>query len=211
MKSSDFDKYYKSSAPYFKMSPTSMLSDFLKTNADQTGFALDLGCGNGRNSLAIADAGYKCVGIDVSWEANRLACKLPQVRGLYDRLMFVRGNIEVLPFKFSQFNLIFCGTVLSCLRRDDAYVFLNTIGKYLSPGGIFLLSDFSIDDPGAKNRKDVDTSECAKELRTYFDSLDFSRELKGLKILKLWTVEKIDRSHGPFHFHNLIRLVARRD
>ena len=57
---------------------------------------LELGCGTGRCSLAIARAGIEVTGLDLSPEMLGRARKKAEEMGLSDRIRWVEGRYEPL-------------------------------------------------------------------------------------------------------------------
>ena len=81
--------------------------------------ALDVGCGNGRNSVHLATLGLRVEGIDFSTVALQAAKSLAKERGVADRIHFLEGDLEDnLPYPSNSFDL--------CL---DLYVFPHFINE----------------------------------------------------------------------------------
>jgi SAM-dependent methyltransferase len=110
---------------------------------------LELGCGTGRITLAIAEAGYRVVGLDIS---ERMLERAIEKRGALrrearERVHLVQGDMTkfdigekfrtvVIPFRPFQ-HLLEVEEHLGCL---------NCVRKHLAPGGHLIL-DFSQTDP----------------------------------------------------------------
>jgi 2-polyprenyl-3-methyl-5-hydroxy-6-metoxy-1,4-benzoquinol methylase len=67
--------------PFFKNIPDENLVSYCTSNILKKGRALDIGCGNGRNSLYLATQGFDVTGLDISnnsieW-ANELSVDYP--------------------------------------------------------------------------------------------------------------------------------------
>ena len=112
--------------------------------------ALELGCGTGRIALAIAEEGYRVVGLDISERmlerAHEKRAALPAEAR--ERAQFVRGDMSdfdlgakvgavLIPFRPFQ-HLLEIEEQIGCLRCAK---------KHLAPGGR-LIVDFFQTDPG---------------------------------------------------------------
>jgi SAM-dependent methyltransferase len=60
------------------------------------GLVLDLACGVGRHSIALARHGYRCVGVDISPEYIARARGLAAAEGVSERCRFVGGDVRRL-------------------------------------------------------------------------------------------------------------------
>ncbi len=101
------------------------------------GFALDLGCGSGRNCLMLAELGWTVTGVDWAKEAIRLARGAAHARGL--EVTFVESDTT----KWSpsrRFNLVISTFALP--GKEDNRRILQTAIKALSPGGTLIVADW---------------------------------------------------------------------
>ena len=82
---------------------------------------LDLGCGEGRDSVFFASCGFDVTGVDVSLAGLRKAERLARERGLEVR--WLHGNMAHLPFD-GAFDLVYsCGASHYVPRRERARLF----------------------------------------------------------------------------------------
>jgi len=102
------------------------------------GRVLDLGCGFGRHSLALLEAGLEVVGLDLSMDLLRASGRLPGSAALAGRL--VRGDFRALPFAGGTFDGV--AMLFSSFGYfDDATNgrVLAGLARVLRPGGTALL------------------------------------------------------------------------
>lgn len=97
--------------------------------------ALDLGCGVGRHSLALARLGYVTTAIDASLAGLEYSRRAAEEEGL--AIIFERGDMTDLPFPDASFDYVLS---LNVIYHGDAQVVreaLQEIRRVLKPGGVF--------------------------------------------------------------------------
>jgi SAM-dependent methyltransferase len=112
------------------------------------GLVLELGCGTGRISKPLVEAGVDLIGIDRS--AAMLArlrhgvARRPRAsargavgRAAATRVRVVRGDIRALPFEDATFAAVIApyGVLQSLTQPEDLATTLGSIARVLSPGG----------------------------------------------------------------------------
>jgi 2-polyprenyl-3-methyl-5-hydroxy-6-metoxy-1,4-benzoquinol methylase len=110
--------------------------------ASQAGRALDLGCGTGISSLALAQSGWTVTGIDFAPRAIRIAKRKARLSGL--TVDFRVGNIANLPHSLlsAHYSLVLDIGCFHSLSPSDQSNYLDQLGRLLSPGGTWLLYGF---------------------------------------------------------------------
>lgn len=68
---------------------------------------LEAGTGTGRFATYLAQQGKTVIALDYSWEMLNEARKKSIAKGVNDKIYFVRGDIENLPFKKNAFDGVF--------------------------------------------------------------------------------------------------------
>ena len=118
------------------------------------GSVLELGCGTGRVSLPLAQAGVDLVGIDRSAAmleripsaarssaSRRAAPRLARLKRERPpaRASFVRGDIRGLPFRDRRFAMVIApyGILQSLIRARDLEQTLASVARVIAPGGTF--------------------------------------------------------------------------
>ena len=148
--------------------PAKSLRDFVRFLRKERGLELsnlnilDLGCGNGKNSLYIAEQGIgnSITGIDISETAIKYAQEL--VSGG----KFIKGSIgEEFPFPDASFDIILDITSSNSLNESERIIYLSECKRVLKPGGYLFLRTLCKD--GDKNAQNLLKTNPGKEKDTY--------------------------------------------
>lgn len=103
------------------------------------GRVLELGCGTGRITRPLAEAGVDIVGVDRSAEMLARVTKRPAPRSRRRRLPVVRSDIRALAFARGSFAMVLApyGILQSLTRPRDLAATLASVARVLEPGGTF--------------------------------------------------------------------------
>lgn len=128
--------------PFFASVPDECLLEWLREAepVPQGAQALDLGCGNGRNAIALARAGYAVRAIDYSPAAIAWAAEAAQQAGV--ALQLEQASVFDLAPPLQGVDLIYdsgCFHHLAPHRRAD---YVHWVSAALKPGGCFGLVCF---------------------------------------------------------------------
>ena len=109
------------------------------------GRALDLGCGEGADSIWLAERGWTVVAVDISDTALGRAKEAASVRGVADRIEFVQLDLsEGLPE--GSFDLISSQFLHSKVPLDRETI-LASAAAALLPGGVLVIVDHGAPPP----------------------------------------------------------------
>ena len=116
--------------------------DHLKLMGDVRGKrVLEIGCGGGQNTIAVARRGAIATGIDLSDEQVKFARGLAKQEGV--ETTFLRRNVEKLsPIADASQDVVFSARALEFVERMDRC--LCEVARVLRPGGVLV---FSIEHP----------------------------------------------------------------
>jgi 2-polyprenyl-3-methyl-5-hydroxy-6-metoxy-1,4-benzoquinol methylase len=98
---------------------------------------LDAGCGNGRWSVRMADAGWVVTGADISQALIALAPPAPNVT-------YIRGALEDLELPAESFDAAISVTVLQHITDDGHFdAAVANIGRMLRPKGVVAVLEYA--------------------------------------------------------------------
>ncbi len=107
--------------------------------------ALDLGCGTGTSSLALARAGWQVTGVDYAWRAIRLARRKAKQAGL--QVDFRNASVTRLKGLAGPFDLVLDIGCFHGLDPAARAVSLAHLTRLLAPGGHWFLYAFTCPGP----------------------------------------------------------------
>jgi len=181
-----WDKFYsdrEKPIPFFKNIPDESLVSYCTSNILTKEKALDIGCGNGRNSIYLAKQGFDVIGIDISNQSISWAKELSI--NYTNKLFFKCQSLfefEAEPESFNFINDSGCFHHIKPHRRGQ---YFESILKYLKDDGYFSMTCFNLD--GGANISDYDVyrdysmhgglgfsqNKLRKILETYFNIVEF--------------------------------------
>lgn len=142
------------------------------------GRILDLGCGNGRHLVYLAEKGFDAYGIDISQKSLQIAQDWLNKKGLPAELK--KASVTEIPYPDGYFDLIICMGVLDHMLIQEVKKGIREMERVLSPQGILFVG----------LRSDRDT-ECGK-----------GKEIERNTFLLPGDVE----GNLPQHFFNLLEI-----
>jgi len=116
------------------------------------GRALDLGCGEGGDSLWLAEHGWQVMGVDISETALSRAAAEAAVRGLTDHVRFVQTNLSET-FPEGIFDLVSAQFLQSLVHLDRERIFAAA-ARAVAPGGVLMIVDHGAAPPWARHIHD---------------------------------------------------------
>ncbi|PRR78611.1 Cyclopropane-fatty-acyl-phospholipid synthase [Clostridium liquoris] len=173
--------------PFFKNSPDENLISYFNRGLLKQGKALDIGCGNGRNSLYLAQKGFKVYGVDFSKTSIEWAKQMANEKSL--EISFLCQSVFDFKDEPESFDFIYDAGCFHHIKPHKRNQYLNTILKYLKQDGYFAMACFNL--KGGANISDYDVyRDCSMHgglgfskyklktiLEPYFEIIEF-REMK---------------------------------
>lgn len=108
---------------------------------------LDLGIGQGQNSIFLSNFGYQITGVDFSKKSLETASEN------CPNLNLVQDDIRNFNIEKDKYDLILSSNVLHFLHKDDSYEIIENIKSNLKTNGLAYISVLSTDDPSLDFRK----------------------------------------------------------
>ncbi len=135
MKPEDWVKTYEKGAPHWTESqePLVFAPQLLEMLGKKSGNRiLEIGAGDGIDSIFFAKKGNKVTGIDIAPGAIKMANKNARSAGMSGKITFRVGNAEQLQFKDSSFDGAYS---ISVLHATDLKLSLKEMARVLRQGG----------------------------------------------------------------------------
>lgn len=202
---SEFDSTYASANGLFYGSEPSIdLVLFVQSEKIAPGPALDLGCGDGRNSLYLAELGFDVTGIDISTVAITKLRTEATRRGV--EITAILGDVRDHTYLPQHYHLIVANTILDHIADEqEGNELAKAIQCTLLPEGYLFVSVHTTEDPGYRGESSSNT---AQHVKRYFRPGELKDLFAGVKILRYHEEIVLDRRHGQPHYHSVARLMA---
>lgn len=147
----DYDKKFKENLP---IQPAKLDWDLKRyLNLIPGKEVLDLGIGQGRNSIPLAKLGYNITGVDFSYK------NLERCKELCPELNLVRADIRNFEIEKDKYDLISSRCVLHFFHKEDMYKIIDNIKKNLKINGLVYIYVFSLEDPKLQKLTNLNTFE----------------------------------------------------
>ncbi|MES2088125.1 MAG: class I SAM-dependent methyltransferase [Patescibacteria group bacterium] len=165
---------------------------------NQTSTVLDLGCGNGRNLIFLAqNYGLKGLGLDISREAVEQAKKLSTDLNLEYKV----GSIsDVLPVPDRSQSFVLDMMTSHFLNQEQRKKLISEIDRVLRPGGWLFLKTFLRDDDVNAERllKENPAEEKGSYIHPKIGQAEhvFTEAEIEASLSEFFTIEKVTKSHG---------------
>lgn len=180
MKDIDYKKIINEQYDYWKgyymgnPIPTgqSNFAEFVIKYLSDTSKIIDLGCGNGRDSLFFANKGFKVVGVDLITEEIKLLNKIYRK----ENLNFISADFTKLGFNLD-FNTLYSRFTLHSITKKQERDLFFWMKRVLKSGDLFCCEARSIHDPK------LDQNHKISEIESFADN-HYRRFIEGDKLKK---------------------------
>lgn len=202
----NFDYFYSKQKSYFGEAPSDGLVAMLKKYNVNVGKALDIGAGEGRNSIYLAQLGFDVTSIEPTKDgANKIIDKSNKLNLKINVL-----NCDYLTDDSKEkYDFIIAGTSLDHMEKIYLDKAIEKLKASLNLGGLIYIVVFTQEDPGYLKCLDI-ASECHDFIKHYFKKNELKNYFKEFDILYYNEYTKPDNSHGKPHIHGKAKLIARK-
>ena len=135
----NYDKKYKGEFPIHPVKLDLDLKRYLNLLPGKE--ILDLGIGQGSNSIPLVELGYNVTGVDYSTKCLEI-CK-----NNCPKLNLIQSDIRTFQIEKNKYDLISSRCVLHFFHKDDTYKIIKNIKENLKSNGLVYISVFSLEDP----------------------------------------------------------------
>lgn len=205
-----FEDAYRRHPTVFGLVPSPGLPKAVEELRRPTGCtALDLGCGQGRDSLFLLSKGLAVTAVDQS-PAGIAALRAQAPAHLAPRLTPVTADVTDVRTWRGVYDLVVGTTILDHLPSADGRRVLDASMACLRRGGVIYLCVHTVSDPGYTKIGDI--SEFSEAILHYFKPNELlTWTLETLTVLRYEDRIETDYDHGPVHQHGLAYLVGRKE
>lgn len=183
------------------MKPSPLAKELVSMEADNKtkGSILEIGCGNGRDSIHFGKQGHYVMGIDISPEAVKIAKRNNKLESVH----FEVGDAEKLSFDTGSFDAVYSLSVLHATKLEKS---ISEMSRVLKKKGLALLylyiKTVYIDDEDKEKRR----------TEVNFKVGEMGKLLTGnkLQVLDKYKTESEDEDENSKHIHSIIVYFLRK-
>jgi 2-polyprenyl-3-methyl-5-hydroxy-6-metoxy-1,4-benzoquinol methylase len=148
----DWKKSYEGEEPPHwaeEMKPSPLAGQLLEMLPQKKGNKiLEIGVGNGRDSVYFVSQNNEVTGIDIAEGAIKLAKENALKSGVGEKVNFVKGKAEELGFNNESFDAVYSISVLHATILPES---LSEIARVLKPGGKAIIYLYEMTESNGKN------------------------------------------------------------
>jgi len=207
----DFDRVYKEAGSHFYFQfPTTQVVDVCGRYGPFNS-ALDIGCGEGGNSLYCSDFVKVVFALDRSIIGIKKLRELAFEKGI-ENIIAAACDIVEINFARNSFDFIILHTVLDNLDAENGRILLSRCKEWLTCKGFLYVGAFTVDDPACTPSTELTASKTLSPEGWYLQHGELNSLVAGGgDILQYEEVLELDSSHGPPHHHGWARVLFRKD
>ena len=207
MKRVKFDEFYSSDDHYFSQACSDGMVECLEQSKVFPCDALDIGAGEGRNSIYLASQGYKVTAVEPSILGAK---KIVENAAKYGIDITVHNSDFLSVSKaLHKYGFVLALTSLEHMEYEYLCKTITEIKRILTLNGYFYAIVFTEEDPGYTNDT-INVSECAMFVQHYFKKNELLNFFSDFEIITYKEYVKEDTTHGLKHYHGKAKLFAKK-
>jgi tellurite methyltransferase len=160
------------------------------------GKVLDIGAGEGRNSLYLAQQGFDVTSVDISKDALGKLVTFAKKNKL--NINSVLKNITDFEFN-EQYDVIISTATLHLINKENLFQLMDKMKEKTRKNGLNLITVFTDKDAGHEQFPDL----------YFFNETEIKNIYNEWDIIEHFTYIK-EESHGKPHTHHICVLIARK-
>lgn len=199
----NYNQIYKQNTIWGKEGNELLEEIFFKL--DLGSYFLDLGCGQGRDSLFMLTKGFKVDAVDISSQAIKEIKKRIKLNKLNNKNINL-FNQDIGEFKITEdkYSIINAFNSLQFLSKIDGLKVINNIKKNLRINGYVIISGFTVFD-FFYNKKNL--------TKCFFNQNELKDIFSNFNIIKYQEIIIEDKGHEGFnkaHKHAIVQIIAQK-
>ena len=195
----NYEKWYEGEEYYWGLEPAGFLSELIKLCPPSLSKrVLDIGCGEGKDAVYMAQSGYDVTAFDLTENGIRKTLKLADSRGV--KVNAYVDDINTFETE-EKFDIIYSSGTIQYLFEENKKSFFDKLNRITNMNGIVFLNVF-VDKPFLELPPDWDKEEKmwrSGELFTYLSDWKFHR------------IDEVifeDDSNGIPHYHCMDTIIC---
>jgi len=212
----EWDDLYRETKDYFGAGPDPSLEEYAEL-LDPSRTVLDIGCGQGRNTLYLAHRGFTVDALDPSRVALDQLTKAADESGV--SVQTIHGTFEDLGEVCRDYGGILVFGLIPVLYRSEVNGLVSAVRNHLGDGGILFITAFGTWDPDCTSLR-VEESPVDRHLsrsprdrgRTYLEPGELASLFPNFELVHSWEGLTPVHRHGdgPLERHGRAEAVLRR-
>lgn len=208
----DYNLYYKINTDVFGKTPEKILVDYAKLISKEYP-VLDIGAGQGRNTIYLSKLGYEVDAIDPS----SVSINLMNENKKAEKLNLNTFNTDFKNFTSNKnYSAVLVFGLIQILDRDEIDLLKNKISSWLNKDGLLFITSFLVPDDSHKRIRNESKAigknsylRPSGEKRTFFEPGEVKKLFHEYKAIHYWEGLGPEHRHGnsPVEKHALVEAV----
>lgn len=205
-----FDEAYMSRPFLFGKSSTEELI-YVIDKFSITGNALELGCGDGRDTFHVLKKGMSVTAIDQSQNAIKiLNNRTDLLSDDKSRLKAICANVTEIDLGINSYDFIYAITLFDHLDKAQGSFLIEKISKHVRDDGYIFLKVHTVNDVGNTHAAS-EISEFASEIKHFYETDELlDNMIRYGHVLYYLETSELDLDHGKPHTHAFASILIRK-